>query len=522
MKFPLWLITGLLYGLSWPIFQDINLSFLAWFAFVPLFVFLEKNKNEFLKSMVGSYAAMVVFGCFSAGWLFNFSEAKLQIATIFFLEELWFFIPFFIYFFIQKKLGTDKALWLFPFIWMLWEWIYLDLEFTMGTHVSAYSQSNNIWLIQYIDMTGMWGVSFWLLLFNVLIFKAYKAAGSTLNNILFYKKVAFLSTIMLGIPLIYSAISYSKYATLKGRSIEVTIVPTQYSARFLNNPENNFRLVEETLHRTDEIAFIRKEKGKTSDLYVWPETGLPFTMQQTNLSSLLFEAATDWEAALLTGGKGILDRTKTEDQRTYVSGVLISHKNTQPKYHHKTVLTPGQEAIPYHSLLAKIPKFPIKTTDPRYFKKGENSEPLLLTTKNNEDFLLGISLCYEQWYPNHWAAMSRNGANFYAHLAGEGWYGKTGFMNFMTNVTRMRSIENRKQTVRAANVGLSGFIDQLGRLHDVADNGSIQIKTSNLKSSDEVTIYADKPNYFPLLILASFLLLLFFQFYNNIFYKLLK
>ena len=171
-KLPLWLFSGILYGLSWPIFDAINLSFLVWFAFVPLFVFLEKNKQNFLKSMLGSYAAMVVFGCFSAGWLFNFPSSKLEVAIIFFLEELWFFIPFLIHFFIQKKIGFNKALWLFPLIWMLWEWSYLGLEFTMGTHLSAYSQSNNIWLIQYIDSTGMWGVSFWLMLFNVLIFNS--------------------------------------------------------------------------------------------------------------------------------------------------------------------------------------------------------------------------------------------------------------------------------------------------------------------------------------------------------------
>ena len=522
MKTPLWLISGLLYGLSWPIFNGINLSFLAWFAFVPLFVFLEKNKNKFLKSMLGSYAAMVIFGCFAANWLFNFPQDKLQIAVIFFLEEIWFFIPFLIYFPIQKKIGFDKAIWLFPFIWMLWEFTYLSLEFTMGTHLSAYSQSSNIWLIQYIDITGMWGVSFWLLLFNVLIFKAYNAVNYNLKSIQLYKKAGVIALFMLGIPLVYAAVSYSKYNNLKGKSIEVTIVPTQYSARYLNNSENSFRLVEETLYRTDEVAFKRREKGKISDLYLWPETGLPFTMQKSNLGALLREATIDWESSLLTGVRGISDTLNLEDKRNYVSGVLISHKSNQNKIHHKTALTPGYEVIPYHSLLEKIPNFPYKKFDRRFYKKGEKSEPLLLTTKNNEDFLLGVSLCYEQWYPKHWATLSKNGANFYAHLAAEGWYGTIGFMSFMTNVTRMRSIENRKQTARVANGGKSGFIDQLGRLNNVSKEGSLQVRTSKLEAYHEVTYYAKKPNFFPILILCVFLILLIFQIYQEQFYKHLK
>ncbi|WP_299671827.1 apolipoprotein N-acyltransferase [uncultured Polaribacter sp.] len=521
-KIPLWALSGLLYGLSWPIFENLNLSFLAWVAFVPLFIFLEKNQHKFWKSMLGSYTAMVIFGCFAAGWLFNFPQAKLQIAVIFFLEEFWFFIPFLIFFPIQKRIGFNKALWLFPFIWMLWEWTYLSLEFTMGTHLSAYSQSGNIWLIQYIDITGMWGVSFWLLLLNVFIFKAYQSVNYNLKSSWFYKKVGFIVLLMLGIPLLYAAISYSKYNEFKGKSIDVTIVPTQYSARFLNNSDNSFRLVEETLHRTDKIAFTNQEKGKTSDLYIWPETGLPFTMQQSNLSELLFEATTDWKAALLTGARGISDTLNKQDKRNYVSGALISHQVKEIKFHHKTVLTPGQEAIPYHSLLEKIKSFPYKKYDTRFYKKGEKSVPLQFTTKNKKAFLLGVSLCYEQWYPEHWAALSRNGAEFYAHLAAEGWYGKVGFMSFMTNVTRMRSIENRKQTARAANVGSTGFIDQMGRLYEVSKKGSLQIISSKLKASDEVTLYADKPNYFPILILTVFLTLLLFQIYEQKFFKLLK
>lgn len=522
MKTPLWLISGLLYGLSWPIFKGINLSFLAWFAFVPLFVFLEKNQTKFTKSILGSYAAMVIFGCFSAGWLFNFPQDKLQIAVVFFLEELWFFIPFVFYYPIQKKIGFDKAIWLFPFIWMLWEWTYLSLEFTMGTHLSGYSQSNNIWLIQYIDITGMWGVSFWLLLFNVLIFKAYKAVNYNLKCLQFYKKTGIISLFMLAIPLVYSAISYSKYNNLKGKSIQVTIVPTQYSSRYLNNPKNSFRLVEETLHRTDEIAFKREEKGKISDLYIWPETGLPFTMQQSNLEALLHEATTDWKSSLLTGVRGISDTLNAADKRNYVSGILISHKSDQKKTHHKTALTPGYETIPYHSLIEKIPNFPYKQNDRRFFKKGEKSEPLLFTTKNNEDFLLGVSLCYEQWHPKHWTTLSRNGANFYAHLAAEGWYGTIGFMSFMANVTRMRSIENRKQTARVANGGISGFIDQMGRFHNVSREGSLQIRTSKLETFKEITVYAKKPNFFPFLISSIFLIMLLFQIYEQQFYKLLK
>ena len=473
--------------------------------------------------MLGCYAAMFIFGCFSAGWLFNFPQAKWQVAIIFFLEELWFFIPFLVFYPIQRKLGFDKSLWLFPFISMIWEWMYLSLEFTMGTHLSAYSQSNNIWLIQFVDITGMWGISFWLLLFNVLIFKAYKAGNYQLKSSFFYKRIAIITLFMLGIPLLYSGFSYFKYKDSKTDAIQVAIVPTNYSARFLNNTNNSFRLVEETLHRTDAFFYNNPEKSKNIDLYIWPETGLPFTMQQSNLQKLLQEAVTDWKANLLTGVKGVSDSINIDDKRNYVSGVLFSNSSNQLEYHHKTQLTPGQEAIPYHSFLHKIiPNFPIEENDIRYFKKGESSTPLLLKTKKNKEFNIGISLCFEQWYPNHWAKLSKNGANFYAHLAAEGWYGQVGFMTFMNNVTRMRSIENRKFTARAANIGKSGSIDLLGNIIKNSSKKRLQIITTTLKPNQIVTFYAKNPNWFPIWGLIVFTVFILFQLYQNTFQKSLK
>lgn len=503
-NFPLWLLCGILYGLSWPIFEELNLSFLAWFAFVPLFIFLEKNRYNFWKSMGGAYAAMVVFGACTAAWLFNFPQSTVEIAAIFFLEEFYFFFPFLPFFFLQKKLGFQKALWLFPFLWTVWEWTYLHLEFTMGTHLSAYSQSSNIWLIQFIDLTGMWGVSFWLMLFNILIYKAFVQYGSNWRAKPFYLKTAKISAAMLALPLLYSAFAFQQYDNMAGDAISVSLIPTQYSAPYMKQPESGRLVVEQTLHRTDSLAFAHRDQQAQSDLYVWPETGAPYSMGFSNLGSLLQEAVNDWDAALLTGCKGVPGDTTETDQRRYVSAALISSQQQAPTYHHKTALTPGQEMLPYHSLLAKIPNFSIPENDTRFYKKGQTSTPLNLTTRNGRSFKVGASLCFEQWYPHHWAALARNGADFYVHIAGEGWYGDIGFQQFMANVSRMRCIENRHGAARCANVGLSMFINPLGQMSQHSKKDTIETSTAMLIASQVVSWYAQFPNWFPLTCVFTF------------------
>lgn len=496
---PLWLISGILYGLSWPICPGVNLSFLAWFAFVPLFVYLHRHRTSFWKSMTGSYAAIVVFGCFSAGWLFHFPQKTAEIALIFFMELFWIFIPFGFFYFVQKRMGFDRALWLFPVLWMVWEWIYLHLEFTMGTHLSPYSQSSNVWLIQYIDITGMWGISFWLMLFNVWLYKTWRKRKFVWSHPGMVRQTSMVALTMICIPLAYGIFALSSHDVTRTRSIEVGIVPTHFEADYMNNPANGIEIVNQTLHRNDSLAFTMQDRAGHIDLYVWPETGSMHGLDYSNLGTLLHEAVHDWEGALVLGCKTRPMDSLSTDLRSQGSGVLVSARGNQPAYHHKTVLTPGQESIPYHDVLAQIPGFPIPLTHPRYLRKGTSSQPLELTTRDGQQWQLGVSLCFEQWYPHHWVKMASNGADFMVHLAGEGWYGDVGFQQFMANVTRLRSIETRRQTAQSANVGVSTIIDQMGRITVKPTRSHLDFIQGALSANDTITWYVRHPDWFPVL-----------------------
>lgn len=501
-KIPLWLISGILYGLSWPIFSQPDLSYLAWFAFVPLFIYLEKNRDHFWKFTGGSYGAMSVFAFFSAGWLFYFPDTSLRIGLIFFAEVTYFFIPFLVFYFIQKRLPFRQALWLFPLIWTVWEWFYLDLEFTMGTHLLPYSQTNNTWLVQFADLTGMWGIGTWVLYLNVLLWNAWKKSRSRPLNTAFLRHVVKAVVPMVVLPLLYSMYVTRQYDHLPEQPVTISLIPTNYSAAMLMQPENGQFVVENTLYRTDSLAFARMDAGKHSDLYVWPETGMSYRLNYSNLDTLLQAAVDDYDAALLTGCKGVPDEYDASDPRMYVSGVLVSKRGKSgekppPQYHHKTVLTPGNEMIPYHRYLAKIPGFNIPETDPHYWKRGNLMDPLLLATRDGKDYRVGVSLCFEQWYPAYWSALARNGADFYVHIAGEGWYGQVGFQQFMANVTRMRCIENRRSAARCSNVGLSTFIDPLGRFYQAVRKGRVDTATAEVGVTAFRTLYARFPNWFP-------------------------
>jgi apolipoprotein N-acyltransferase len=102
--------------------------------------------------------------------------------------------------------------------------------------------------------------------------------------------------------------------------------------------------------------------------------------------------------------------------------------------------------------------------------------------------------------------MARNGAEVFLHLAGENWYGDVGFQQFMANVSRLRCIETRRAGARSSNVGISGFIDPLGRMDQVSSGPDARPLTASIIASTHISPYARFPRWFPLLCGALLLL----------------
>ena len=495
-----WIISAIIYPMSWVTYSGLNLSFLAWIAFVPLFVHLKNHHESFMRFYGPSVAVILSWAVLSAGWLFHFPNPLWKVAIAFFGDILHISAPFLFLFFMQKKLGFRHSLVLFPFLWTAWEWLYIPWEHTMGTHLLAYGQGNNLWLIQMVDIGGVWIVSFWVILFNVVIYFALEKVNFNYKSKQFAISVLKRMSWLIIPSFLYSAYAFQKLEAEDTKSIQVSIIPTQFDADYLGNEKNQKAIIEETLHRTDSLAFDLIEKDRRSDLYVWPEAGTSYWAGFPNITSILQQATNDWEGTLLTGCKGI--PIQGEDRLAHISAVMVSpsldsiHLSRPLQYHHKTILSPGGEAIPYKHLI-----LPLLSEDLQYatfFEAGRSFEPLQIETRNGESFKTGLSLCYEQWFPLVWTKTSQKGAEFFVHMAAEGWYGDYGFAQFMANVTRFRAIENRKAVVRSSNKGLSLIIDNQGIFREKVSYGSLEIKTAEVQTSTKITWFSKYPNTIPI------------------------
>jgi apolipoprotein N-acyltransferase len=200
-------------------------------------------------------------------------------------------------------------------------------------------------------------------------------------------------------------------------------------------------------------------QNSKTQLVVWPETALPFYPQRDALVGRIFDFTTANNTWLLTGAPLFSITTKTDGSeliRYYNGALLIEPSGKMSGQHAKQHLVPFGEFVPFRKYLPFLEPLVVSIGD---FTPGTSMEPLVLGPMK-----LGMLICYESIFPE----ISRNtvvrGANLLVNLTNDAWYGKSSAPYQSLSMAVLRAVENRRSLIRAANTGISGFVDPLGRV----------------------------------------------------------
>ena len=166
------LISGFFTGLA---FHPIGLGFLAWFSFVPLIhVF---NISHLKKNVICGYVFGLSFNLTAFYWIGVNSGADLitvlgsLFAAVFYLASFWAGAGF-LFSLISKGDQHKSGNIFFPFIIVLIEYIRSFGALGFPWSNLALTQSNYIFFIQFIEVTGTYGVSFIIIGFNIIFSKS--------------------------------------------------------------------------------------------------------------------------------------------------------------------------------------------------------------------------------------------------------------------------------------------------------------------------------------------------------------
>jgi apolipoprotein N-acyltransferase len=314
------------------------------------------------------------------------------------------------------------------------------------------AQVDNISLSRISTFTGVYGLSFEIMLVNLAFAAAFLVPR---------KKRSALLLAAAGAAVVLQA----------GRLVEAPVLAADHRALLVqqNIPvdENWTReLFENTLRELTDIttkaaganpspASIDSVSSKPG-LIVWPESPAPFFTNDPLFRNPVSDMAQTTQSWVVTGAIGNSPATNGAATELFNSAVLVSPAGNWSARYDKVHLVPFGEYLPFPQLFAFAGGL---TKEVGEFKHGESRAPL---HAGNES--LGIFICYESVFPDEIRQFANNGAQLFVNISNDGWYGDSGAYAQHLNQTRMRAVENDRWLLSATDTGVTASIDPYGRV----------------------------------------------------------
>jgi apolipoprotein N-acyltransferase len=225
-----------------------------------------------------------------------------------------------------------------------------------------------------------------------------------------------------------------------------------------------------------------KAAASSPSIIVWPETAAPFFFQAERVyTEELVDFQNQLNAYLLFGS--VLVKKKTDKQSLLSnSAVLLDETGDVAYIYDKIHLVPFGEYVPLQKILFFINKLVVGIGE---YARGDR---YIRAKTPFGDF--ATLICYEIIFPGLVRKFYANGGDFMVTITNDAWFGKTTGPYQHFSMAVFRAVENRKPVIRAANTGISGFIDSNGRILSRTDLFQKVILTGDVKTDKKISFYS--------------------------------
>jgi len=217
-----------------------------------------------------------------------------------------------------------------------------------------------------------------------------------------------------------------------------------------------------TLEIYEELT--REAVAAGAELVVWPETAVPGAIEaDPALRQRLAGMARQTGAWLVVGGVGVEFDGGSRPSAYFDSAFSFSPEGALVDRYDKTKLVPFGEYVPFRGLLGLFIRTVASGATSLDVSTGERPRRVELF---DGSLGVGVVICYELLFPDLVRRFAADGAELLLAITNDAWYGRTGAPHQFLAMTALRSAETGLWTARAANTGVSGFIDAQGRVID--------------------------------------------------------
>jgi apolipoprotein N-acyltransferase len=448
-----------LFGLSQPsVVSARGIPFLAYFAYVPIFLIVRKLdwKTVWFYGLVygvGSY-------CFFTYWLATFHP--LGIFVISFMYGLYLMLVFPL-----LKLAVvlfPKKGWLVQWlVWMAYEYVK-TLGF-VGFHygVTAYSHWRWTHLIQIVDIVGVWGLSALIVFVSALL-----SAVISDRSVKAHRVGAFVWLLCFAFTVVYGFAAKVDYSGEK----TVTVALMQQNSDPWVGGVASYRRDLETLKRLSDEALAASPE---IELVVWPETAFVPRIQwhyerrqERDKFELVDSLLTYLDAArvpFIIGNDHAEEGYTTDGTRDAVdyNAVLFFTPGgnvipPQPEIYKKMHLVPFTEYFPYNKQFPALYQM-LLNGDTHMWEPGTES-----VVFSRGDLKFGTPICFEDTFGYIGRRFVNHGANALVNLSNDAWSKSLACQYQHLSMAVFRTVENRIPAVRATASGQTAIIDPNGKV----------------------------------------------------------
>lgn len=439
-------------------------------------------------------------------------------------------------------------------LWTLLEWSRLFVLSGMPFNPVGISLSGSLYALQFASLIGVLGLSFWVILTNFLVLRAWIFPfnrglwGAAIGVVLF--------------PFFFGAehLSFHRSGLKNSGSIDVVLVQSAFPVE-----ENvSFRTAEAARRFVIDkwkklLSTLKKQRGQAIDFIIFPEYVVPYgtfalAFPEEEIRRLFEEVFGDVSFPFPSGESVYRQSVETDrGDREFVSNAYIAQTIADlfqtrvivgledslyendgagprksesytsafhfrptvegvffPDRYEKRVLVPMGEYIPFEWCRRCAARYGISGS----FLPGSEAKVF----SGNIPF--GLSICYEELYSGLMRENKLKGAQLLVNLTNDGWFPNSRLPKQHFDHARLRTVENGIPLIRACNTGMTGAIDSLGQIVGILGGEANHMRTQEIGDSVRLQVpryhYATLYSLFgdsPLLVFC--VLSLFFPFVFN-------
>ncbi|MGC1453339.1 MAG: apolipoprotein N-acyltransferase [Candidatus Sulfotelmatobacter sp.] len=463
-----WLLVGLSAILQVIIFPLPGVYVLSWFAVTPLIVALLRARPAGELEIAGpvrlrpatpgqgfllGYLCGILWYAGTCYWIYDtmrqfggLSTPEAMLALFLFSCYLGLYhglLGLLVCLLAKSERDYRRPLVLAPFLW-----VTVELARTRITgfpwNLLGIAQVDNVALCRIVGWTGVYGISFEIVLVNVALAAAFLVPRE--------KRGAMLAAALAAAAVLQA-----------GRLVDAPPAKPDHAALLVQQnipvaadwtPAN----LQQTLNDLTTLT-VKSATGNSSskiDLVVWPESPAPFETNDPRFRQVVSQMARDTGAWTVAGAIGTSADGGGQTSRAFNSAALVAPSGEWTARYDKIHLVPFGEYLPFPTVFSFAGGL---TREVGEFQRGTSRRPLDAGGER-----LGLFICYESIFPDEVRQFAGQGAHVLVNISNDGWYGDSGAYAQHLNQTRMRAIENNRWLLSATDTGVTASIDPWGRV----------------------------------------------------------